>query len=311
MRDSIFPYKTSKYICYVILFRVPAPRPRGISDFLPKIQNVAQTSHYFVKFSLPSTASGFNLFKKGRDLRSYLRRKGINDRFIIEDAGLLCNDAVLPGSALASIDARGDFQGVIERFAHTRNFTQINLEFYVDNEYRSLKFLEHWMEYITGSTPDPSRDNYYFQLNYPVEYKSNETRIVKFERDYNRFLEYRFIGLFPIALNSVRVAYQGSQVLKATCSFSFDRYICGESSSLARDLQRAFNNIFRGGGVRYDGIGGPDEAFKDNVLSDVYRRVDSNILNDLPNVSFTPSGNVAGSFPSSVARGDTIGSRIV
>ena len=169
-----------------------------------------------------------------------------------------------------------------------------------------MKFLEHWMEYITGSTPDPSRDGYYFQLNYPVEYKSNETRIVKFERDYNRFLEYRFIGLFPIALNSVRVAYQGSQVLKATCAFSYDRYICGESSSLARDLQRAFNNIFRGGGVKYDGIGGPDEAFKDNVLSDVYNS-QSNILNSLPNVSKTPSGNVAASFSNNANLGDVIG----
>ena len=110
---------------------MPAPRPRPISDLLPRFQNVAQSSHYIVKFALPynQTANG---------LRSFLRRKGVNDRFVGEDAGLLCSDAVLPGSALASIDTRGDFQGVVERFAHTRNFTQIQLEFYVDNEYLSL-----------------------------------------------------------------------------------------------------------------------------------------------------------------------------
>ena len=101
---------------------MPAPRPRPISDFLPRFQNVAQSSHYLVKFALPysQTSNG---------LRSFLRRKGVNDRFVGEDAGLLCSDAVLPGSALASIDTRGDFQGVIERFAHTRNFTQIQLDF--------------------------------------------------------------------------------------------------------------------------------------------------------------------------------------
>ena len=81
---------------------MPAPRPKQISEILPKIQNVAQTSHFFVKFALPYS-----------DLRSFLRRKGVNDRFIVEDAGLLCSDAVLPGSALASVDTRGDFQGVI------------------------------------------------------------------------------------------------------------------------------------------------------------------------------------------------------
>ena len=225
---------------------MPAPRPRPISDFLPRFQNVAQTSHYIVKFALPSSQSSDGL-------RSFLRRKGVNDRFVVEDAGLLCSAAVLPGSALASVDTRGDFQGVIERFAHTRNFTQINLEFYVDNEYKSMKFLEHWMEYITGANTDLTSDAYHYTLNYPQSYKSNETKIVKFERDYNRFLEYRFIGLFPLALQSTRVSYQGSQVLKASASFSFDRYICGESSSLARDLGRAFNEIFGVGNPIKDG----------------------------------------------------------
>ena len=225
---------------------MPAPRPRPISDILPRFQNVAQTSQYLVKFALPFS-------RNSGGLRSFLRRKGVNDRFVVEDAGLLCSDAVLPGSAMASIDTRGDYQGVIERMAHTRNFTQISLEFYVDNEYKSMKFLEHWMEYITGAIRNPADDAYFYQLNYPSEYKSNDTRIVKFERNYKQFLEYRFIGLFPLALNSTRVSYNGSQVLKASASFSFDRYICGESTSLARDLGRAFNEVFGRGNSTRDG----------------------------------------------------------
>ena len=232
---------------------MPAPRPRRISEFLPRMQNVAQTSHYLVKFALPISG-----------VRSYLRRKGINDRFVAEDAGLLVSDAVLPGSAMAAVNVAGDFQGVIERFAHTRNFTQINLEFYVDNDYTSLKFIEHWMEYITGAISDPAKDNYHFQLHYPSEYKSNETRIVKFERDYNRFLEYKFIGLFPLSLNSTRVSYQGSQVLKASAAFSFDRYICGESTSLIRDLLKAYNNIF-GRGNSYDANNSSMSSYTPNL----------------------------------------------
>ena len=225
---------------------MPAPRPRPISDILPRFQNVAQTSQFLVKFALPFS-------RNSGGLRSFLRRKGVNDRFVVEDAGLLCSDAVLPGSAMASIDTRGDYQGVIERMAHTRNFTQISLEFYVDNEYKSMKFLEHWMEYITGAIRNPANDAYFYQLHYPSEYKSNDTRIIKFERNYKQFLEYRFIGLFPLALNSTRVSYNGSQVLKASASFSFDRYICGESTSLARDLGRAFNEVFGRGNNQRDG----------------------------------------------------------
>ena len=199
---------------------------------MPKLQNVAQTSQFLVKFVLP----------RG-DCRRFLRQKGVNDRFVADNVGLLCSDAVLPGSAMATLNTAGDYQGVIERFAHTRNFTQINFYFYVDNEYKSLKFLEHWMEFISsGSISDPSSDTYHFKMKYPDEYKSNDTRVVKFERNHFQFLEYRFVGMFPLSLNSTRVSYQNSQVLKATATFSFDRYICGETSSLARALGLDLNN---------------------------------------------------------------------
>ena len=236
---------------------MPAPRPRRISDIMPKIQNVALTTDYLVRFTLPPSG-----------LRNHLRRKGIDSRFIGDDVGLLCSGAVLPGSALASQNITGDFQGIVERFAHTRNFTQINFQFYVDTDYKSLKFLEHWIEYISGSSEgDPASDTYYFRMRYPSEYKSNDTRIVKFERDYNRFLEYRFIGLFPLSLNSTRVQYQGSQVLKANVSFSFDRYVCGESSSLARLLGKVFNNNPNSGSRPDPGTGIPYNQA--NKLNDI------------------------------------------
>ena len=224
---------------------------------MPKLQNVAQTSQFLVKFVLP----------RG-ECRTFLRRKGINDRFISDNIGLLCSDAVLPGSAMATLNTAGDYQGLIERFAHTRNFTQVNFDFYVDNEYKSLKFLEHWMEFISsGAIADPSSDTYHFKMRYPDEYKSNDTRVVKFERNHSQFLEYRFVGMFPLSLNSTRVSYQNSQVLKATATFSFDRYICGESNSLARALGLDLNNQ-----GRRDAIATADTAQKNaNSLSRIMR----------------------------------------
>ena len=285
---------------------MPAPRPRKISDIMPKIQNVAQTSQFLVKFVLPR---GDN--NNRRTLRSHMRRKGINDRFIADDVGLLCSDAVLPGSAMAALNTAGDYQGVIEKFAHTRNFTQVNFDFYVDNQYKSLKFLEHWMEYISGqSTGDPSNDAYHFRMAYPSEYKSNDTRVVKFEKNHFQFLEYRFIGLFPLALNSTRVSYQGSQVLKASASFSFDRYICGESSSLARDLGRAFNEIF---GISNPIKDGGSVANSSNIInSSAYGPISGVSKSNLPytgagsNNSSNPNGAVATLGGTSLGSGNII-----
>ena len=217
---------------------MPAPIPQQISNILPKFQNVAQTNHYLVKFGLPP-----GTVYDANTLKGHLRSKGIDTRFQLDDVGLLCSSASLPGSAFATINTVGDYQGVVERFAHTRNYTQISLEFYVDNLYKSLKFLEHWMEYIGGASQPNLTDNaYHYRMRYPEDYKSNETKIVKFERNYRQFLEYKFIGLFPMSLNSTRVSYEGAQVLKATCNFSYDRYIAGETTSFSFDKGTALNN---------------------------------------------------------------------
>ena len=202
-----------------------APIPKKISQILPKFQNVAQTSHYIVKFGLPSSGK----------LRAHLKTRGIDYRFHTDDIGLLCSAAVLPGSTFATTVVNGEFQGVTETIPHTRNFTRIKLEFYVDNEYKALKFLEHWMEYITGGSIAEQMDNAYnFKLNYPVDYRSQSTKIIKFEKNYKQSLEYNFRGLFPVQLDSTRVQYQNSQVLKASCAFAYERYICGKASSFAQ-----------------------------------------------------------------------------
>ncbi len=66
-----------------------------------------------------------------------------------------------------------------------------------------------------------------------------------------------------LVTNTTRVSYQNSQVLKATASFSFDRYICGETSSLARALGIDLNNNRRKSGnnnIRYNDAGALNEV---------------------------------------------------
>lgn len=204
--------------------------PRRISDIKPLFGNLALSSHYQVIFG------GFS-----SELQGYLSSKGVDGRFLAEDAGLLCFSASLPGSSLATADINGNFTGVNEKMAHTRMFTQISLDFYVDTEYKELKFLEHWIEYIaSGSGVSQERDGYFFRMRYPSKYKLNSTKIVKFDRNYGTQLEYTFYGLFPIALDAVPVSYQGSDLLRASATFNYDRYVCGRVNSL--DIFRGNNN---------------------------------------------------------------------
>jgi hypothetical protein len=166
-------------------------------------------------------------------LLSHLAIRGVNPLFIANDAGLLCFSASLPGTSLATADITNNYTGVNERIAHRRIFTEIGLEFYVDNNYQNLKFIEHWMEFIaSGSNANPSRDGYYFRMRYPKDYKSDMTKIIKFDRDYNVEIEYNFFGLFPLSLNSIPVSYNGSDTLKMSAIFNYERYVCGRTLSL-------------------------------------------------------------------------------
>ena len=208
-------------------------RPRKISEIKPIFGNLAQTSHYQVYFGALE-----------RPLKTYLSERGIDWRFVAENAGLLCFSAALPGSALATSDIVGDFTGVTERMAHTRLFTPIDLTFYVDKEYKMIKFLEHWIQFIaSGSGMPVTEPGYFFRMKYPRDYKCDTTKVLKFDRDYRNQIEYNFYGLFPTSMSSVSVSYNDSQTLTVSASFSYERYVCGSTRSLDVSYLRGNNLI--------------------------------------------------------------------
>jgi len=212
-------------------------RPRRISEIKPLFGNLAQTSHYQVSFG------GLQ-----PPLQTHLSLRGVDWRFVAEDAGLLCSSASLPGSSLGTADIVGDVTGVTEKMAHTRMFTAIDLTFYVDKEYKMIKFLEHWIEFIASGSRSTSIDKgYFFRMKYPQDYKTDAVKILKFDRDYMNEIEYNFFGLFPTSMYSPTIAYNDSQVLTVTASFSYERYVCGSIRSLdvsyLRDNNKKSQNI--------------------------------------------------------------------
>ena len=218
------------------------PRPRRISDLKPTLTNLAQTSHYLVSFGNVSAG-----------LREYLTGRGVDRRFMTGELGLLCFSAQLPFANIATANITGAFTGIGEKFAHSRIFTPITLTFYVDKEYKVLKFLEHWMEFTAGGTHAPggrtgvikqNRSNYFIRMQYPEDYRMEETKIYKFERDYANSLEYTFFNLFPQNVTNIAVSYDQSKTLTASATFEYTRYVSGPISSISAYRSGAgFNNL--------------------------------------------------------------------
>ena len=144
---------------------------------------------------------------------------------------LACCEASLPGSQFSTHEMNNDFTGVSERNAYRRVYDdRADFTFYVDHDYKTIKFFETWMSFIANeAVKDTVESNHFYRFNYPSKYKTETLYLTKFERDYPKSggstLQYRFFQAFPVAINSMPVSYESSSLLKCTVSFSYIRYL--------------------------------------------------------------------------------------
>ena len=213
--------------------------------------NLAQTNYYQVNFS------GFGdqgtLGNLTKHLKGYA--EGVDLKFVMDNTGLLCNDANLPGTSLATSEVKDNFMGISQEFAHTRLYTDIDFTFYIDKDYNTLKFFEGWIDFISSGsetslnnspTANPYSTSYYRRMKYPDQYKCSTMSIVKFERDYNKggkSLKYLFINAFPKTVTAVPVSYGGADILKVSVSFNYDRYIINpKSTQIEQNVSSGFDS---------------------------------------------------------------------
>ena len=177
---------------------------------------------------------------------------------------LLCSEATLPGSSLATHENNSDFTGVTEKFAYRRLYDdRIDFTFYVDAaNYLPIRFFESWIKFIVGesqtkaersgklSSKDP---NYFYRVKYPNNYIVDGLKITKFERTHNgATLIYNFVNAYPISITSMPVSYDTSSLLKCTVSFSYIRYyveskdVPGTPDSSSRSPNGAADSPFTG-----------------------------------------------------------------
>ena len=186
-------------------------RPKSVTQIKNSLLSPSLTSHFEVEIPVPA------------NLRRVL---GTNQ----EQLNLLCSEASLPGSSLATTEIQNTFHGVTERHAYRRIYDdRIDLTFYVDaDNYTPIRFFENWISYIVGETNRNQlmNTNYSYRSQYPDEYIANQgLKVRKFERDYGRNIEYEFVRAYPLAITSMPVTYEGSSLMTCNVSMTYIRYI--------------------------------------------------------------------------------------
>ena len=216
---------------------VTPPRARSVAEIKSKLLNPATTSHFQVSVGTPR-GSGFS---------TYLNELGAT--YDQDRLNLLCSEASLPGSQIATTELTNDFAGVTERHANRRIYDdRIDLGFYCDAEqYLPIRFFEAWLRYTMNEEPfggpqgRPSDENFFYRVKFPNEYKG-DLEITKFEKNLdqrNRVkpLTYKFVNMFPLAITSMPVSYDGSSLLKCNVSMTYSRYYI-EYSTIRRATAR-------------------------------------------------------------------------
>ncbi len=186
------------------------PIKRSVSDIKSNLLAPALTSHFEVGIDIPSGLSRW----RGQQRQGRIQ--------------LMCSEASLPGSSLATHQIDNDFHGVTERHAYRRIFDdRVDLTFYVDaKNYLPIKFFEDWISYITNENKNDARNNAYtYRMKYPDTYTVAGLTVTKFEKDYNQALTYQFIKSYPIQITSMPVSYEGSSLLKCSVGMTYIRYV--------------------------------------------------------------------------------------
>tara|TARA_Y200000002_G_scaffold183787_1_gene151720 strand:+ start:3682 stop:4662 length:981 start_codon:yes stop_codon:yes gene_type:complete len=155
----------------------------------------------FFPVDLEAASAGvYEQEKNANDLSQWFTSCGLMDQGDKERYELLANEAMLPGTSMSVAQEVGSRQGIRERFATQRQYTDISISFYLANDYKILKLFQEWMNfmnplYITqegirhtqgypGGYPNHGERYAFHRQRYPHDYKRN-IKITKFERDFD------------------------------------------------------------------------------------------------------------------------------
>ena len=206
--------------------------PKTIADIKLNLLRPALTSHFAV--TIPKPGGGFDGFLASNGITLTSLNQG--------KLNLMCSEAVLPGSNLATFEINDNFHGVTERHAYRRVYDdRIDLTFYVNaDNYMPIRYFEIWMKYISGESVSAGggmlsskNSNYFYRVNYPDKYMATGLQVIKFERTgdtkneryISKPLIYEFINSYPISVASMPVSYDSSSLLKCSVSLSYIRYL--------------------------------------------------------------------------------------
>ena len=223
-----------------------APSPGEPKDFFP------------VNLDL-SSASTYQEEKNANNLSQWFTTCGLIDPVTgVERYNILANEAMLPGTSMSVAQEIGSRQGIRERFATQRSYTDISISFYLSDDYKVLRLFQEWMNFINplyvtqegvrhtqgyeGGYPNHGERYAFHRQRYPYEYKRN-IQITKFERDFKQPIKEEF------TLGPTRPSVYNKPGELASVSVPFAPRFRGK---IYKDMGPEFNEEYKPNAISYN-----------------------------------------------------------
>jgi len=230
---------------------------------------LSSSNQYHVSFEVPMGVNAAD----DTTLSSFMRNRGFNIEGVsnpeifgsnsntvtnMTKLSFLADEIGIPGYSVATGDFKGHVPGINARYAHTRNFTEMNVTFLMDMDHTPLKFLRLWSDYIFGfedfgygSTSQTvfSQLQYYNNYTHDIIIDKLEPNTSGFTKSrarssletHNVVTRTRLHKAFPYMINDVTLSNAPNQPMRLQSTFYYE-YFTTENADLGDSSPTALSN---------------------------------------------------------------------
>lgn len=172
----------------------------SLKSFREKLLSPSTPSRFYVKLNIPTLMEG-----------------KLNTNTFVNEMSLLCSEASLPSTSLATSEERT--YGPIQKYPYSTIYTDLELSFICrdDTQMSERTFFYKWMELINPTAT--------FKFSYHDKYVA-DIEVIKLDRQNLPVQHIRFMDAYPILLGEQKLSWDSSnQILSQPVTFAFRKWI--------------------------------------------------------------------------------------
>jgi len=159
----------------------------------------------------------------------------------------LADEVNIPGYSIATGDFKGPVPGINQKYAHTKQYNELNITFMMDHDHLPFKVLHNWVDYMFPRNPigsqAESNESIYYKTRYYDDYcadmiidkleignPSLQRRQLKQEQimqlssreTYYSVSRIKMTNVFPYVMSNVTLSNGPNQPLKFQTTFYYE-----------------------------------------------------------------------------------------